>query len=60
MAWCDDGTDQPKMAHVHFAKAAPGEIFLLLLLLYIFFYWIVSSFHNFAMGMHLHQVLNAL
>lgn len=27
IARCDDGTDQPKMAHVHFAKTAPGGFY---------------------------------
>lgn len=26
IARCDDGTDQPKMAHVHFAKNGTGRI----------------------------------
>lgn len=54
MAWCDDGTDHPKMAHVHFAKTAPGGF------LFLFFYYLLdcaASFHIVMMEMHLHKVL---
>ena len=41
------------MAHVHFAKPAPGGFIYLFILVFFFF----ASFPIFAMEIHLHKVL---